>query len=366
MDAVSPGQAGCPPSHLGLSLVPMLISAYSTRHLHCPHGFPGADDVGKWDESGAAEAELVNHLGALADHVRANSAGLPGEQAQSLLRHVDDTQRWYTFTLDETDPAQLVELDRWATEANAILLVDGALLDGHGRPLFAGGHGAASGVVPVLAESSQRAGEVRRWLAAQRHVQVPATLAPVRSSVEVQLQDAEQVGLRLIALVMTSDFAASLIAGHHIDPRVMAAAFPRSFASLSPAELALFERRKLWAAHTLRPRIEAAQELLWATGRMTLGWPNRACPADEVKTIVLAGGEEGFLEGLVLRPTAELLDEYECLVSLMFAIDEQHRGKGTPVPDTNLGICAERLSAISWLMNRGLTWDDADHRDRSL
>lgn len=342
----------------------MLISAYATRQSHCPHGFAAVDERGKWNDSGAAEAELVNHLDALADHVRTQDLDLSNPHTQAVLRHIADTQRWYSFTLDEADPAELSALSAWAAEANAILLADGALLDGQGRPLLSGGHGAASGELPVMTEALQRAAEVRRWLSSRREVHVPATLPPVRSSSEVQPQDAEDVGLRVLGLVLTSDFANALINGHQIDPRAMQSAFPRSFAALSPAERDLFDRRNRWAAHTLATRIEAAQELLWAVSRTTFGWPNRACPADEVKTIVLSGGEEGFLEELELRSLPELLNEYECLVALMGAIDQQRHDRTPPVPDTDPAIAAERLAALSWLMNRGLAWDEADHMDR--
>lgn len=344
----------------------MLISAYSTCPVHCPHGFVAVDERGTRDDSGTANAELVDHLAALTRHIRSGTDGALTLEAHALLRHVADTQRWYSFTLDETDRSQLSELSRWATEADAVLLVDGALLDGQGRPLLAGDHGPASGVVPTPDEAAQRAAEVRSWLASQHQVRIPVALAPVRSSAEVQLQDVEDVGLRIVALVMTSDFASSLIAGHPIDPSGMQTVFPRSFASLSPRERDLFARRDPWAAHTLLPRIEAAQELLWGVSRISFGWPNQACPVDEVKAIVLSGGEEGFLEGLALRHLPQVLDEYECLASLMWAVDEQHHLKTAAIVDTDPNIAAERLAALSWLLNRGLAWDDADRHDRSF
>lgn len=342
----------------------MLISAYATRHAYCPHGFSTVDQRSRWDESGVLDADLDDNIVQLTRYIHAVAGHRPSLATHSLLRHITETQRWYAFTLDETDPAQLAQLTGWAGEANAILLIDGALVDGRGRPLLPGDHGAATGEVPVLPEAAERAAEVRAWLAFQRHAPVPSSLPAVRSSLEVLSPDVEQVGLRVIALVMTSDFAASLLDGQPISPKAMEAAFPRSFAALSPRELELFTSRDRQDARFLLPRIEAAQELLWALSRARLSWPNQPCPFDEVKRIVLAGGEQGFLKGLALRPLPELLNEYECLASLMCAIDEQQNRRAAPIPDTDPVIAAQRLAALSWLMNRGLAWDDAELHDR--
>lgn len=345
----------------------MLISAYSTRYEPCPHSFTAADERVRWYEAGGSDAALVDHLDALANYVRSTSGADWTVTTHALLRHIADTQRWYSFELDASDQTQLAELSRWAGEANAILVVDGAVLDGLGRPLLPGSHGQASGEVPVLAEALTRAAEIRSWLAEQRQVPVPATLAPVRSGAEVQMQDVEQVGLRVIALVLTSDFASSLLAGQPIDPAAMQAAFPRGFAALSPDERDLFDRRDPAVAGKLQLRMEAAQELLWTLNRVVnFGWPSGPCVPDQVKQTVLAGGEQGFLTGLTLRAVPELLNEYECLASLVWALDEQQHLQADPIPETDPQISAQRLSALSWLMNRGLAWDDADQRDRAV
>mgnify|MGYP001340881284 FL=1 len=150
----------------------MLISAYSTRHEHCPHEFTIVAERARWHNSGE-DAQLAGHLDALADYIRAETAESWTFGAYALLRHVTDTQRWYSFDLDETDPSQLARLSGWASEANAILMVDGALLDAQGRPLLTGAHGAGSGEVPRSDETVRRAAEIREWLSAERQVGVP-------------------------------------------------------------------------------------------------------------------------------------------------------------------------------------------------
>lgn len=344
----------------------MLISAYSTHHDLVPHPFSAESARRRWHLTGEQDAELAAHLDELADYVERAAGSRPTIGTKTLLRHLADVQRWYSFTIDEHDPAELVKLTEWADQATAVLLAGGSLVDGAGRPLLPGEHGAATGQLPLTTTSIDRADEIRTWLASARGAQVADTLPPVRSEAEVIVRDAYDVGLRIIALVMTSDFATSLIAGKPLDPRAMQAVFPRAMAALSPAERELFDRRDPQTARTMRPRMEAANELLWATDRTTLGWPSSECDTAELKRIVLSRGEPAFLADLQLRATDELLVEYECIASLMWAVDEDQQRHGPPVPDTDPQIVAQRLAALSWLVNRQLTWDEADYYDRTL
>ncbi|MGB3954149.1 MAG: DUF4272 domain-containing protein [Brooklawnia sp.] len=343
----------------------MLISAYSTRHEYRPHNFTGVEARSSRGPSGP-DPELTDHLAALADYVRDSTAEAWTLRAHALLRHVTDTQRWYRFELDETEPLQLTRLTDWAADANAILLVDGALLDGLGRPLLAGTHGAATGEVPITPEAADRAAEIRGWLASERQVSVPAELAPVRSSSEVLVRHAEQVGLRILALVLTADVARSVEAGAPVDPGALAGVFPRAFAALSPAERELLDNQDARLARRLIPRIEAAQELLWAISRIRFGWPTSPCSIERVERIVLTGGEQEFLQDLEVRTEPELLNEYECLMSLVWALDAARRGQHPVIPETHPVVAAERLAALSWLLNPGLAWDEAGGHDRNF
>lgn len=341
----------------------MLISAYSTRHQHCPHQFMIVEERARWRDSDE-DAQLAGHLDALADYARAVTAESWTFRTHALLRHITDTQRWYSFDLEDADPAQLTGLSGWASEANAILMVDGALLDGRGRPLLPGAHGAGSGEVPRLDETVRRAAEIRDWLAAERHVVVPVDFTPVRGSQEVRLRNADEVGLRVLALVLTSDFARSVVAGEPLNPEDLARIFPRGFAALSPAERDLLASQDADAARRAQSRIEAAQELLWTVSKITFGWPSQACSVERIERLTLTGGEQDFLQGLALRPLTDLLNEYECLVSLAWALDAARRQQHPPIPETHPVICFERLAALSWLMNPQVAWDDADQFDR--
>lgn len=298
-------------------------------------------------------------LSELEDYVSRAGVGQPAETVRLLIGHVRDTQRSYSFTLDGADPAQLARLTAWATEANAILVAEGALLDPAGRPLLAGAHGAPTGKVPLTPESTERAQTIRSWLASAHGLQIPGDLPPVRSAAETRTRDVSDVGLRIIGLVMTSDFASSVIAGSPLNQRAMQAVFPHAMAALPPTERELFNRRETGAARKLQRRIEAANELLWAAGRTTLGWPTTDCHPTQVKDLVLRRGEQGFLDGLRLRGTNELLDEYECLSSLMWALNNQEALRPRVYSDADPRIVAQRLIALEWLLKPQLAWDDA-------
>lgn len=337
----------------------MLISAYSTRLEFVPHDFTPVDEHFRWHESGEQDAGFATSLSELEDYVTRAGVGQPTETVRMLLRHVRDTQRSYRFTLDGADPTQLARLTAWAIEANAILVAEGALLDPAGRPLLAGTHGAPTGKVPLTTESTERAQTIRSWLASAHGLQIPGDLPPVRSAAETRTRDAGDVGLRIIGLVMTSDFASSVIAGNPLNQRAMQAVFPHAMAALPPTERELFNRREAGAARKLQRRIEAANELLWAAGRTTLGWPTTDCHPGQVKDLVLRRGEQGFLNGLRLRGTNELLDEYECLSSLMWALNNQEALRPRVYSDADPRIVAQRLIALDWLLKPQLAWDDA-------
>lgn len=337
----------------------MLISAYSTRLEFVPHDFTPVDGHFRWHESGEQDAGFAASLSELEDYVSRAGVGQPAETVRLLIGHVRDTQRSYSFTLDGADPAQLARLTAWATEANAILVAEGSLLDPAGRPLLAGAHGAPTGKVPLTPESTERAQTIRSWLASAHGLQIPGDLPPVRSAAETRTRDVSDVGLRIIGLVMTSDFASSVIAGSPLNQRAMQAVFPHAMAALPPTERELFNRRETGAARKLQRRIEAANELLWAAGRTTLGWPTTDCHPTQVKDLVLRRGEQGFLDGLRLRGTNELLDEYECLSSLMWALNNQEALRPRVYSDADPRIVAQRLIALEWLLKPQLAWDDA-------
>ena len=336
----------------------MLISAYSTRYEHVPHDFTPVDEHFRWHTSGEQDAFFTADLAALEDYVRRAGAGQPGESICLLLRHVRDTQRSYTFTLDASESTQLAALASWASTANAILVAEGAVLDPTGRPLLAGAHGAPTGRVPLTTESTHRAQTIRGWLASAHGLQVPGELPPVRSRDETRVRDASDVGLRIIALVMTNDFAGSVIAKKPLDPRAMRAVFPHAMSALSPSERELMDAHDLDLARRLQSGSEAANELLWAIDRTTLGWPSVACQPAKVKEIAFQGGEQGFLEGIQARDLGELLDEYECLASLKWALDNRDPSHAQAGSGADPVIVTQRCNALKWLLKPQLAWDD--------
>ncbi|MGI5950696.1 MAG: DUF4272 domain-containing protein [Brooklawnia sp.] len=341
----------------------MLIQAYSTLLQSCPLDLTMVDERAVGEDAG--DIELAAHLDALRRHARHQAPPNP-VAAAALQRHLRDIQRFYAFRLDNiTDHDRLAALTDWAGQANAVLVADGALLDGQGRPLLPGPHGEPTGQVPFTAETRERATAVRKWLADAWQVKVPEAVPPARADAELTARSAEQTGLRVLSLVLVSDFAASLIAGRPIEAAAMQRVCPRGFENLTPDERALFDGHGQTDAQRLRQRIEAAQELLWALSRIEISWPNHPCPVDEVKRIVLAGGEEAFMAGLALRPPSELADEHECLSSLVWAIDDAAQ-QGAQLTQLDAQITIQRLAAMNWLRDDRVGWDDALRYDRMV
>ncbi len=339
----------------------MQINAYSTRADACPHGFTAIDERPRWTRDGQLDQTLIKHLADFTAFTDQRSDPLD-PTGLALRHHLRDVQRAYCFDIDISDTAQLRQLNDWAEEANAVLVADGAVLDPQGRPLLPGSHGNPTGRVPIMPEATQRAALARMWLGEAKNIQVPPALPPVRSLTELTPRDGRTTALRTIALVMVADFASSVTAGNPLDPNRMRQAFPQSFEVLTPAERDLLASRDPHAALQLSWRIEAAQELLWALGRTTLDWPAHSCVTEQVKSAVLARGEQAFLADAALIQLAGLLDEYEGLYSVSWALDRAH-SRGGSIPGTDAEVVSERLSALSWLLNRDIDWDDADTRD---
>lgn len=341
----------------------MLISAYSTRYDSVPHRFTPVEKHFRWHETGEEDAAFATDLIALEHYVTEVSGQHPSHSGYLLLRHIRDTQSTYTFTMDDSDPDQLAELTDWATKANAILVAEGAIVDPGGRPLLAGPHASPTGQVPLMADSVDRAKTVRHWLASTHKLFAPNDLPPVRGAAETHPRDIADVGLRIIGLTLISDLAgATPDDSRSRDIRQIQATFPRTIAALSPREEALFSSRfsDRKEVRVLRLSVEAANELLWAVQRVTLGWPSQPCDASGIENLVLEDGEQEFLSNLQMRPLSELLDEYECLTSLKWALANRSCDDATTKSEADPDIATRRFAALEWLLKPTVAWDDVN------
>lgn len=325
----------------------MLISAYSTLRSRITPGFPLTVERVR-GEVGETDGEFDQHLASLATWVSAMSDAT-NPQHRLVLSHIADTRRLSQFELPAL-PKQLAMLRDFATESNAILLVDGALLDPLGRPLLPGSHGAASGEVPLTKEAKTRRGEVREWLGANVHLEIPDSVPAVRSAPELELRSGIDIALGIISLVMASDYASALIDGKQLPQSAMERSFPRAFAGLASSHRKMFETNDLAMAREIKPVIEAAQELLWTVSRSQPGWPATAAPVADVMRRALAEGEQHGVDSARLRSADEILDEYQCIHDLALANNPKV---------CDLAITRQRFIGLTWATHAHLDWDQA-------
>lgn len=325
----------------------MLVSAYSTVRARVETSLSVSSRRVR-GEVGGADPAFDDHLHALSAWVDSVSDAT-SPQHRLLISHLGDTRQLLQFELDPTAD-QLAELSRFAVASNAVLLIDGALLDPLGRPLLPGAHGAATGEVPLTPRARTRRDEVRSWLADNVRLDIPATVPVVRSADELELRSGIDVALGIISLVMASDYATAVIEGTRINQKAMESSFPRAFARLAGSHRRLLATDDIALAHDVAPVIEAAQELLWTVSRSMPGWPAAAAPVAEVMRLALAEGEQQGVDSARLRSADEILDEYQCIHDLALAQNPTL---------CDLAITRQRFIGLTWATHAHLDWDQA-------
>lgn len=342
----------------------MLIHAYSTRRTWLPVSF-ASDVAGRqlWPDTGRDE-QFAAHLAEFIDYVRQGADRQETPQLDALVRHIHDVQRHYVFTIDETNPNVMAQLGSWALEANAVIFAQwGDVLDPNGLSLLGSSGQPAAGSVPLRPEALQRAQRWRRFLAENQQINVADQLAPVRSGDEIVTQTALDVGLRIIGLALVADFASAVVNHRQVNPDDMRAVYPQSFAALTPTEQRLMAGADPNLAMQLMWRLEAVKELLWASGRGYLDWPQSPCQADRVLAGVFDHREDDFLATTQLRDLNELIDEQERTRDILWALREHEQNGGSEVAGTDADVVNERMTAINWLLRRGAAWDDVENLD---
>ncbi|MDO5499442.1 MAG: DUF4272 domain-containing protein [Propionibacteriaceae bacterium] len=327
----------------------MVVDGYSTLLSEIP--LPGATSRRLLGPAGLRNDDLGHHLslvrGRLAEE-GSNSPNLTG--VLDHFRHV----HWH-YSIDLAD-ADLVAIADWATRAQALLVLDDAtLIDGHGRALWAVRN---CGAVPVHPQSVKRAERVRRDLAAQG-VAVPAGAIPVRSTEEITLRRPDQIAKRAVALVVTADFALSVLDDEPLDWEYMARIFPRSLAERTPTELALFHDRDPVLAGELKWGYEAAAQLLAMCGRVRATFPRDFADQGQVWNSSVGVEERELLTMLQLLSPAEICDAWESARALHHTVTTARAEGGVPPAELDHEIVRQRYRALEWLTGDE-EWDDVE------
>lgn len=257
-----------------------------------------------------------------------------GTNRADVLDHLRATQRVYFL---EVPQDRMVALEDWAAVTSSLLLAGGKLLDPRGYSLASEG---AS--VPLLPERISRAQKWRGFLA-KRGVSVPETIRPVRAADEVVPQLDQVVGLRTLSLALC--VTAQYLTAENLETPDNHT-FPRALAAMTPSEKDMYPKNAAPDAG------ESLKELLWATRRIHIDWPDTPVDGLELAGPLLLGNEDEFISKTKLRSVSELLDEQERMASLLWAWRD-----GQDIGADEM-IVLPRLRTITWLLNRNLEWDE--------
>ena len=344
----------------------MWINAYSTRRTSIAAPFVDGEVTQRrmWaddDPNTQPNVEFRQHLNEFSAWLWQSAGEQMTPELYLLLQHISSSQIQYAFEVDDSSPEFMDKFSDWAVESNSILYTEYAeVLDPHGLSVIPGDGKPAPGVVPIRGESVDRAVKWRRFLATEQQISVPDSLPPVRSTDELVPQTNRDLALRIICLALVADFSMATLNGRHINPADMQQVYPQAFTALSPTEIRLMQSHDPQLAAQLAWRVESLKELLWATGRTNLDWPDQLCDAQRVCSMVYEHREDVFISATRLRDLGELADEQERTRDIMWALREHQHFGGRPVPGTNHDIVMERLTAINWLLARGVNWDEVD------
>ncbi|MDO5681291.1 MAG: DUF4272 domain-containing protein [Propionibacteriaceae bacterium] len=325
----------------------MVVHGYSTLLSELP--LRGGTAERLVTPTGLRNDVLAMQLTELRAHVSERgegSAALPG-----VLDHLRHVQWHYEIETDIADPAVYAA---WARSAQALLVVGDKVLNPAGRVLI--GDGAESASLPLHPQALARSERVRRDLAT-RDITVPAGAIPVRSTEEVLLRRPEQVAKRAVALVVSADFALSVLDGEPLDSEYMERIFPRSLAERTPTEFALFRDKGPAIAARLKWGYEAAAQLLAMCGAVELSFPRDFADQGQVWNASIGVEEPELLRTLALLPVAEVCDAWENARALQHSVTMARADGQRPPAELDPEIVRQRYAAMEWLTG-DQAWDD--------
>jgi|LSQX01.2.fsa_nt_gb hypothetical protein len=301
--------------------------------------------------SGLRNDDLGQQLTELRAKVReqgAGSAALPG-----VLDHLRHVQWHYSIETDIADPSVYAA---WARGAQALLVLGDKVLNPAGRVLI--GEGAEPASLPLHPEALARSERVRRELTA-RGVTVPAGAIPVRSTEETLLRRPDQVAKRAVALVVSADFALSVLDGEPLDAEYMEHIFPRSLAERTPTEMALFTEQDPALAARLKWGYEGAAQLLAMCGEVEPTFPRGFADQGQVWNASIGIEEPELLRTLQLLPVAEVCEAWEGARALHHTVTLARAEGVRPPAELDHEIVRQRYRAMEWLAG-DQEWDEVE------
>ncbi len=273
-------------------------------------------------------------------------------QNAALNWYATRTRRCWRFPVDLTAE----DID-WAWSANVLFWDDDRVLDPAGRSLWSADgvpHPEASYPAPVDARRRMIASET-----ALRNRGIDPLPAPPTAGVgEVAVRAADEIARRALALFLVAVRGESVVADHPIDPAVMLVRSPLGAATLTTAEAALFDKSiNADTAGEAVWRYESLATLLWATGWLrTSGWPDQRVEVADVIARMVGDKDEDFIRQSVVIDPVQLLDQLD----LTYRLWRWSMGQPQAPTAIDPGVVAERLIALTWMVDGSMRWDAID------
>lgn len=173
------------------------------------------------------------------------------------------------------------------------------------------------------------------------------------------LRRPDQVAKRAVALVVTADFALSVLDEEPLDSEYMSRIYPRSLAERTPTEMALFNDRDPALAARLKWGYEAAAQLLAMCGRVEARFPREFADQGQVWNASVGVEEAELLRSLTLLPLAEVCDAWERTRALHHTVTTARTDGRPPPAELDPEIVRQHYRAMEWLTS-DQQWDDVE------
>lgn len=335
----------------------MIVNAYATHRDPPPLDFAHQLRARRDRD----DAELGPHLQGFAGFVMAN-----GEREMTALRYgvLHHLERVHHHLAFETEDLQALE--RWAREANALLFLDdGTVRSPDGKVLVdpATGDPEPGAVLPYPADAVARKLATDRALA-ERGIQIPPSLPPTSSAIEVELREPREVAARVLSLFICAVRAEGLGEGNPLEVELLRDKVPRGFDDLTPLEAAFLAEASpdeqavmdhVW-------RYEAIVPLAWALGILDqLAFPTEICDVAGLAKTILNLDADTLLATATLRPAGEILDALDQTFRLHWAVVDAQIREVDPPAELEGGVITERHHALNWLTRvADADWDEVE------
>ncbi|MFO0660097.1 MAG: DUF4272 domain-containing protein [Polyangiaceae bacterium] len=338
----------------------MIVNAYATV-VSLPELTFAHRLVGRRDRT---DPDLVSHLNGFMGFVMDSGRRPMTSTRYGTLRHIERCKHHLAFEVDEDNDNVAEALGDWASDANAILLMqDGSILAPRGEVLVdpETGEPEMGAALPFPADAEARKSSTLRELSS-KGIDILPILPPVVSEKEVELRAASEVAKRCLGLLTIALRAESLSIQKEISIDDLRSRIPRGLENLSPKEKAFLEsaRPDKKELTNFSWRYEAVCLLGWALGGLpTLDFPSTPTEIGPVVASLLEVDADVLIEKAELRATHEILDALDLHFRLHWATT-QSRTRGSQAPSgLDGGVIYERLYALNWLTSfEDADWDD--------